>query len=399
VSTQYSLRSFLRKCPNALLARYFDSVEAPEQPPWNDIKETQVDPMVAAHNTWPEELRGQADRDFRAVQEVATEGGVSVLLEEARAWGLDFAPHFATLDSGHGRALWAFLEHRELFGQARLFYSADCLPGRSWRKQTGLPDVLPNTDDAAVTRLENELSQHYQTREGRGQSCKVEYHQREDRHYWFVYVQDYATTLVEFGESGDFERRPHRPAFELVFVHNPGERSLDVYARGQTRTVAELEAIWGKTVLGVHLEPADRPGVSYELNVLRDRRFTFPTDPADGIAEVRLRRLRLSLLGGSKRRVVLEAEDTAGVYDLFEEVLTGLGMTSSDVNVTHARIQLVFRPEDRQRARKLAFDVTYPNSCSLKYEPTHEIAKRCLVRWRIDVSGLSGVPAASSRLL
>ena len=60
--------------------------------------------------------------------------------------------------------------------------------------------------------------------------------------------------------------------------------------------------------MGQELPPEAPNSHPYELNGLKSRGFGFPTDPEDGVEDVRVRKLRLSVLGGHKRRIWLEAD-------------------------------------------------------------------------------------------
>jgi len=78
--------------------------------------------------------------------------------------------------------------------------------------------------------------------------------------------------------------------------------------------------------------------------------------------------------------------DAKEIYDLLERVLSGLGVSEDLLEVRSASLQLVFPGGGRRRDEKLTFHVSHPNSCSLKCEPKHEIAKGLLKRWKLDVS-------------
>ena len=86
-------------------------------------------------------------------------------------------------------------------------YRADNLPGRSWRKRTGLPEIAPRIDEPSRDELGKGVAEHFQRTAGKGYHWKVEHYDGEDRLYWFVYTQDYAGADTEFSEEGEFQRR------------------------------------------------------------------------------------------------------------------------------------------------------------------------------------------------
>lgn len=397
MARQYSPKSFLRAAPNALLKRYLADKGAGGDLNWDSLGETETSPIFEAMEKATETVRAQIDRDFRDIEAMATEGGVKTIVEEGRhpEHQVELAPTFEKMEGHHERAFHAFLEYPEVFKVARQFNYADNLPGRSWRKRVNLPEVQPRTDEESQRKLGSLVSEYYRRTEGRGHACQVEHYSRGDRLYWFAYPQDYAGTSIEYDEVGQFRRRTQRPAFEVIFVYSFEENSLDLFVRGSWRIVRDLQEIWGRTILGCELGEPEKLGVVYQLNALKRRDFPFAFDLEDGIREVHVRKLRLRVMGKGNRRIVLEAnvrDAPEGVYDLLDEVTSSDGISLELVDVTQVGFQFLFYAEGRRGTQTLNFDVTYPNSCSLKYDPKHEIAKKYLREWGIDVSG-SAQPA------
>jgi hypothetical protein len=389
MSGQYSLRSFLRNAPNALLQPYLAERGIGTGLDWKSMKETKIDPIFEAIQAAPEGPRAEVDRDFREIDALATEGGRRAIIEEGAFHGLELAESLTHKDHLEA-AFWAFLGHPEVFRVASSFSYADNLPNRSWRKRIDLPYVEPATDESSQKRLGEAIAAYYRHKDGRGHICMVEHYRRGDRLYWFAYPQDYAITLVGYDDKGEFDRRTERPAFEVVFVHEPETQTLNLFVRGDKRTVEDLQTIWGRIILGEELGPPPHRGIVYELNPLKRRGFAFPVDPGSGIEEVRIKKLRLSVLGAGNKRIILEADvrdSKDAVYDLLEDVMAGERIPLDLVNLTQVTLQLVFRDGGRRGKQTLTFDVSYPSSCDLKHDPKDEIAREHLVKWGIDVSG------------
>lgn len=123
----------------------------------------------------------------------------------------------------------------------------------------------------------------------------------------------------------------------------------------------------------------------YDLNGLKRRDFSFPTNPADRVLEVRASALKLSLVGSAKKRITFEATDSKApreaVYDLMETALHGRRLPLSMVNVSSAVIKVVFENTDGhgRPTKILAFRVSYPNSCNLEDSPEELVAKKYLI--------------------
>ena len=397
MARQYHLKSFLRDAPKVLLRQYLTEKGTCSGLDWDELGETEIDPIFEAIQEAPPEVRERCEADLREIDAMATEGGVKTLLAEARFHGHDLTAAFGEAESDHERAFRVFLEHPRVFLVARERHRADNLPGRSWRKRSGLPNVTPQIDQPSRDELGEGVAEHFLRVEGKGHHWKVEHYDGDDRLYWFVYTQDYAGAATEFNEDGEFERRTRLPADEVIFVYYKAERALDLFSPGcSPKTVDELRQIWADAVLDGDLGTPDKGGVVFELDSLKRRGFTFPFDPADGIEEVRLSRLRLAVKGDTRDeeqanpRVTLEVNarrNPEAIYDLLDKVLGKQQIALENVTVTQARFQFVFRSNRRSGRETLSFDVTYPDLCSLKHDPKHEVARNYLRRWGIDVSG------------
>jgi len=247
------------------LQEYFASIGWDASINWEQLTETKVGPVFQAILNAPDEIRAQINRDFRQINEMATEGGIRTIIEEGAFRGLDLGEELKDVEGLHDKVFHVFLDHPaeaeplSLLYVAQRFNGADNLPGRSWRKRSGVPEVRhaesPDSEAAKELeegrkRLEEALSSYYQFKEGRGYRCVVDHFHRGDRLYWFAYVQDYAEARLEYGERG-LERRTCKPAFEVIFVHSNAGRSLDIYVKGDRSIVAELPAVYAVEVEGV----------------------------------------------------------------------------------------------------------------------------------------------------
>ena len=82
----------------------------------------------------------------------------------------------------------------------------------------------------------------------------------------------------------------------------------------------------------------NRDSHPYELNALLDSGFQFPTEPADGIDSVRVRKMRLSIKGLPRRRITLEADPDGGPNDIYE-MMADYRALGGDVAAVAARRQ------------------------------------------------------------
>ena len=393
MSRQYSLRKFLREAPKKLLRQYLSRKGAGADLPWASLRETAAgaDPIFRAIESADQTTRDEIDRDFQDIYDMADEGGLQVLIEEARNphHRPDLAEAVGKMSGPLETAFWVLLNDPRAFDIASHFDRADSVPDQRWLKRIDLPPATPLLGDEAKSRLENALSEYYRFNEGRGHNCHVDQWARGNRLYWFAYLDDYAEARMVY-EKGEMRRAVQRPVFEVIFTYCDEERSLDVFARGGAEKIAHLQRLFGQAILGVELDEQSGRRVTYELGKLLNRDCPLPFSAADGIEAVRVRRLRLKVIGSGNRRITVEANarhDPRAVYDLIDDVLAGERIPRDLLVVQQAGLQLVFRRDSGRRRSTLSFDVSHPSSCSLKHEAKHEAARELLKRWGIDVSG------------
>lgn len=416
MAEQYELRKFLGDVGNMVLKEYFERIGWQSGVNWEQLTEADVDPLFEAIRNAPDSIRSQINRDFQQINEMATEGGILTIINEGHFRSLDLGEELRSVAGFHNKVFRVFLDHPPeddrpaILEVARRFNKADKLPGRSWRKRSGVPAVphAQTRDDEIAKKLEESrlrladaLSSYYQVKEGRGYGCEIHHFERGDRLYWFAHVRDYDRIKEEWEGNGVVPRK--RPSvFEVIFVHSNANRSLDIYVKGDKKTVAELQTLWARAVLGTEdLGSPPERGVEYELNILKTKR-EFKFSHTDGITDVRVSELRLSLIGDKRnRRITLEANTRKApkvVFALMDQVFKTPGQDAGTqdskdlrlsldvVNVTQAVINFVFAADTRSGTKTIKARVSHPNSCSLKYEPKEEIARKYLRLWTIDVS-------------
>lgn len=384
---QYQPRKFLRDAPNELLKRYFQERGLLADVNFDALKdENDIESVYAAWQALPEGQLEQTEADFRSIDEMAEAEAVGIVITEGRWHDEELGSILEQLDSMCHKMMWVFLERPRVFDVAYKFCQADNLSQRYWRKRKNMPSKEPAVDDASTRELGKAIGDYYHQNEGRGQHCWVEVYDRSGAQYFFVYVEDYADTYIGFNKDGGFERRVVKPAFEIVFVYSP-DGWLDTFFKGSEDVLGQLQEIFAQIILN---EPIGEPILKvYELNGLKKREFQFVYTPESGITDVRVKRLRLTVKGGPSRRVILEADPSGNkheVYDLMEKTLNDRGIPLRDTNVTQARLVFTFVSGGRRRNPTQTFDISFPNSCPLKYDGRDLIIRQCLKDSGIDES-------------
>jgi hypothetical protein len=314
---------------NNLLEEYFKSRGVLADINFEELTKTKIVPIYEAWLKLPEESRIEIERDFREIDYMATEGGTKAIIDEAHFHGEDFSEIFSAMQGFHEHAFWTFLNRKQCWRGAMQFHYADNVAQSYWRKRKNLPKVPANVDDESIKLLEDAISNYYHKKEGRGKNCKVECYRRRDLDYFFAYPEDYDQASVEWIHN-EFNRRPHFPAFEVIFVYADNKGTLDIYLRGQRKIVSRMQEIFDSAILKSKLSEEDKDDRVYDLDPLLSKDFQFIYSPETGIEEIALKKMRFKLQGPGNRRISIEADPTNNpdaIYDLFEKATKSLPLS------------------------------------------------------------------------
>lgn len=385
MARQYNPKRFFRQAPNNLLAQYFKGRGVLAEINFDEFTETKIESIYEAWLALSEKKRSEMEKNFREIDFMAAEGATKAIIDEADFHEEELGPVLAELKSHHDRAFWTFLNRPNYWRGALQFYYADNIPSSYWRKRKNIPKKSASVEPEDVERLEKAISRYFHNKEGRGKNCRVECYRRNDLDYFFAYPEDYAQANIEWIDN-EFERPSRTPAFEVIFVYSQSDGTLEVFLRGDKKPVPEMQKIFAETILKTLLGPDKKDERVYHLNPLKQQDFQFVTDPASGIEDVRIRKLRLTSMMGKKERITLEADptyDPNAVYNLMNR-LQNPSMNLSYYNITQVGLKVFFRQETGSlKGKTRSFDITYPNSCNLKQD-----GRDLIIRKMLAASGL-----------
>ncbi len=381
---QFSPRTFFRQTPNHILQQYFKRKDIPTEIEWEGLGETDVEPIFEAMDGLDDHVRQEVEGDFVAVNELACSKGVLAILEEAQLWGRDWSDQFAEMKNAYERAFWTFLNEPHRFAAAGNLQLLDRLG--SWKRRMVGVMLEPKTTPEDLERFESSLRSFY-AKQGRGRFCHVDYYERTnpERHCFFAYPEDFANAELGYDDSGKFQHRIHRSAFENIFVYRPEDGFLEVHAKGGKKVVEPLMEIFCTTILGLKAMPEDGR-MPFDLTSLKDRSFNFTIEPKDGIASIDLLELKLDIAGngsGCQRGQVtlgVPARNNENLHNLIDEVIDTKNARLSDLHPAKAKLRVAFKPVNGYQAKTLPFTLTYPDGCTLKDDPHDQVVKDVLRR-------------------
>ncbi len=234
MSRNYSPKTFLRKTPNALLKEYFSRINVLKDIDFDTLGETEIDAISEALDELPAVQKRDIEVVFRHINDMACESGVRTLVEEAGSvfHNIDLSNTFEQMKNHYERAFWVFLNHTNIFTIASELAHMDRIG--SWRQRYVGEGLQPAVEQKDLENLAKALSEFYK-KQGRGHHCKIDNYLREmpERHCYFAYPEDYATTDMGYDKEGNFFHWLIMPAFEVIFVYRPESGFLEVSAKGK----------------------------------------------------------------------------------------------------------------------------------------------------------------------
>jgi hypothetical protein len=376
MARHYSTRDFFRQIPNTLLQRYFQAQGVFTTLDFAAMPETKPDELFGCWLYLTDGQRNKMDAEFRDIFEMGCEKGFRAIMDEA-LWHLAqdadpdaytaFVDKLSAMASHFERAMVIFLDYSAFWKGSTRFYHADTLP--YWRKRKHLGHQAAAVDAASIDQLATLIRTYFHNTEGRGNNCVVEPFRRGERDYFFAYPEDYSQQSIEWVD-GDFEKRPHTPAFEVVFVYSQAEGSLDLNFRGSNKAIEPLQAMFTTAILKLpQLPPDPKDQRVYDLAPLMQKSFEFTYPVSSGIEKVTVKKLRLSSRSKKGERIALEADTTQNanaVYDLLDKVNAAL--PTHQYHVTQVELAVTLAAEGDKPAKQMTVRITHPNSCSLKYD-------------------------------
>jgi hypothetical protein len=389
----YAPKTFLRQTSKQLIRTCLERTDETITIDWENLQPQNIEPIYECWQGFSEPNRLQIERLFEEVEELACEEGIKSIIDEGHFHGVDLAEELAQHLNFRDKAMYVANTYPEVFRVAGTIYHAHSLSRRYWRHRGNMPKITPDISGATVEKFRDAVSDFFRVNQGRGHRVTVDKYLRAGRyHYFFAYPDNYADTYLGHDDDGTFVRRPQRPTFETIFLFDPIDGHLDVFAQGGKSVQESMQSIFCEILLGQALQP-ESSCHPYELNVMKSREFLDlmeQTDPEDGIVGIEIRKMRLSLLSGIKQRITLEIDPEGGlqnVYDMMDDCINRSHLPDTLFNVTLAQFHFSFHYSGKGRHKSLTFEVSHPNTSNLKScknEDLRLLGEKYLKRWGID---------------
>ena len=378
----FNIKQFFRRAPKAWLHRHFEMNGVLSAFDGSAVRPRNVQPLVDAWDRLSEDIQARMMEEFTQIALLATPTGKVEIVDEATFHGkqLRVAAEFEKLAGFYECAYWTFFEYPDCWKGAVRFAQSDGKPRRSWRKRANMPPLRRTSTGAEGEALGAAIIGLFRQKEARGQHCVVERYRRNNKEYYFAYPQDHKQTSLEY-TAGQMTNRPHRPAFEIIFIHDDGQRTLSIWHEGRRDRIQDLQVAFAQTVIGCEI-PAESPRDDrvYDLDQFLEPAFLFQPSAEPGIARAAVRQMDIRIRGSQPYKVSIELGAATPGHFLYAPIRAILeSVPPSMRQVVRVRIAVEFEQNaDGDRLKPCMFDVRTPNSCNLTDDTRGALIQRML---------------------
>ncbi len=377
---QFSLATVFRMAEKSLLCRFFDSLGVEvDSVPWDKITRRNITDLLAFFDSLPQIKRDEAEIALRQIHALGCEKGVESLGEAADQHRPDesWAEYYLSDMSLYSKSLSAWLFHRNIFDDAVRFFDVDTRTW--WRKRIDLPMVTPIFNIETRNSLEREIEAFLKEKQGRGFPCTVELVKRAGgAYYFFAYPDDYVLDALVHDDERFLVHQTIRKTFEIVFVYDSINGTSEISANLSVPVKERLEEIFLRHILNV--TPEEDEPKPFDLSMLLDPNFQLVTRPED---RIRATLVAMTVGIGDGYSVCYASKKNHSIHQYalsrIDELPANAGIT-----VKHAKFRFEFFTETG-RPKTLTFEVSVPNSCTLKNQAPVRVEKAqyYLKQWRI----------------
>lgn len=359
---------------------------------WESLSARWIEPLVEAWSDLKHDVCRNVEVILQVVNELSDGRAHRVLMEDVERMRPELRDQVMAWTGAADRALWLYLQARDLFDEAAKFAKAEAYrDGQFANRWNSMPKVPLNVTPAMKAALEGGVRDYYHQKELRAKRCCVHHSRRPNgTDYFYAYIPEWADKRLGFDPNGDLTPQELNFAFHDVFIFDPNDGSLEIIAKGGQKVRMPLRRTFCDTVLSINVSDTDPIKPCYHLDHLLDPDFSFTTEPEDRIASVWVKRMRfVSAERGPK--VFSDTLDFGERVPWSEarvialEALAGLPGDRADWCISSVGLQLEFLSDGRRKSTTMTFQISTPNTCDLKSKPEHaqEVGARCIRRWGI----------------
>ena len=382
-----NIAKFFRHTPAISLEKYFLEFPSPvsEAVDWSDLPLNVSKPLIMAVDDLTEDDLAMLNTNSERINEMTDEIGQDALMAVVSAEDLS---EYENLQSGHDRALYVYLRNPEAFKRAEDIRFSDAYrKSRMWAGFLG-----PKESDVSKDPLDRELFKDKVSALSQASGkVKIEVFTRtkpyaDGQELKLVQVMIYREGLPEsfnVFDQDDLVSQIVRPVREVVLSYEPQSGQIEIIA-DDSAIREEVVKAFAETLLGTEIDGERVPLKQYDLSKLLNQ-YDFPTDPDDGIENVKISMLKLRPYD-STNKVTLEvgAKEQKTIHQMSREWFAMHDPLGGGFLVAQVKLTIKFAADSESpRGKTIPVKISYPNNCDLKSRTEKErlIGDKYLKKW------------------
>ncbi len=384
----YNPMTVLKMSARSLLAQFFAEQKCDLE---IDVGTAKFYELRDAFNCLPGAKLLSAERIMRDVFFFASdEDTLTQAIEAVEVLGYKFSEDFINLKNRYDKALYIYLNYREVWDSASLFAHSDKLSAQHWYRFNIPPRMTMKHDAETLRKLGSDISAYFWQHQQRGKKYIAEYQERHNGlQYVFVYLSDYNDVYEKWeNESGEEKlvRREECRAFSIVFIHNSEQGVVETYCMGGMKHAKHLQEAFCVNIFAHAIRSEDVRKNTYQIDMLKYRENKLKPCPGLGVFNPRIVLMKFNVPDVKRRAhtVALEDEvDEDEIYKVLEHDMHPDNYSLSVLKTAKVRILLDIMLDGVLRTLSITVQ---PNKCTLRsnFEELRNIGDQYLVEEGID---------------
>lgn len=324
-----------------------------------------IDRLTEFYDGIDAKTREPADKGLVLISRMATERGISLLNNLAKAYN-DIDGLEKNLDGGfHDRALWFYLEKNGIFNEAVAideFYDQ-----QGWKRHPAPKksmSVIQNKKDV----LRAEFSKIFRD-ESRSRNCIVEMYKREECLYIVVSFEDYPQVASQMKDDGEIDRAGFfRPLKQIYFLYTPEDEELQIKYNGPWEERDKYLETFLRVAFDKPLQDAKQ---TFDLEPLKNPNFNLNYGKHAEAVESWLLKFMDLEVAGTKNKIKLsvpaKSATKTGAGDMWDLLgFLNLAGRMGELRINQVEIAIRFRdPNGRNGVKSVSFKINWKDNCTL----------------------------------
>ncbi len=374
----YSPNDTLSRISNKFFAKYTNDNNILTELNIKKLKESDIAPILEKINELPDDKREKVEQDLRHIAELSDKRRINILFSALQEAAAESLPEFKKIGSGHDKAMWALINHPELFEKALYLTSFHIAPG-TFTKFPYKTSIKPDLTAKAIDGLAKKIREYFQNYDGRGKYCIIEKHEFNGKHYLIANPSEHLDVKREYKNGGKLEPTKRQDAFTVVFIFSDTGNAVDIYINGLLEVKRALFTMWAKEIMGLdNVDTKFKPSFKLDAFKLPEHDLEIPINSK--VRSIAIYKMYFVPLHDPSKTYEISANISKNTKALYDELKA---KNLKPINIRKVWVEAVIQKGDKETVKRFQIGET---SCDLKHEDIADELRQFLKDVRIDIT-------------